>query len=267
MRCFLHRLRCFLLACGAGPALALASCPPPEFTAPENVRLKGDAVLIVTHASSFFDPRHSTKYGVDAAVRFAKYQNIPVVYLVDDESPFERYFAEDCKPTYWVRSRDGEVPFKVPAKQVYLAGGHLELCLSQTIHDLTYQRANKRTRRDVTYIYVMDAIYSNGKLIDRDDPYYADFDRFMGVVTYGRPGGEAWPKLNLLETIGIIQKIDDDYRYLTKALPHWERTFARDVRIELQLDDLQPVRLQAGSGFAPMTVKFQFVDSADLLPH
>lgn len=251
-----------LLASLSAPAHAV--CAAPTFTAPAQVRLDSESVLIVTHASSFYDPRFSSKYGVDAAVRYAKSKNMPVVYLIDDESPFESYFMEDCKPTYWVRSLDGEVPFKLKPLHVYLTGGHLELCLAHTAADII-ERVAKKKRQNFELTYVMDGIYSNGKLIEETDPYYNDFDRFMGVVTYGRPGGPGWPKLNLLETVAIIMKTDEDLNYLAKTLPRWDRTLPADYRIELQLDDVQPKVLRAGNGNSGPKVKFHFVDSADLL--
>ncbi len=73
---------------------AFAACSEPRFTDPRDIRLSDQEVLIVTHASSEFDPRFTTKYGVDAAVRFAKAKNMPVVYLAD-ESPIRTYFMED----------------------------------------------------------------------------------------------------------------------------------------------------------------------------
>lgn len=249
-----------------GPALAWASCAAPRFTPARELRIATEEVLIVTHASSYYDPRHASKYGVDAAVRFAKERGMPVIYLVDDESPIQNYFMEDCKPTHWVKSVDGEVEFKVRSQRVYLAGGHLELCLARTMSDLTLQWSKRRNRQNVSYEYVMDGIYSNGKLIEPEDKFYADFERFMGVVTYGRPGGEAWPKLNLLETIGVIKKTEDDYAYLARVLPHWERTFGREVRVELQLDDLAVRTLQAGAGGNAPSVRFHFLDSIELLP-
>jgi hypothetical protein len=116
---------------------AKAGCSEPIFTAPQEVKLTGDKVMIVTHASSVFDPRYSTKYGVDAAIKWAKEKKIPVVYLAD-ESPIGSYFMEDCSPNYWVRSIDGDVVFEVSAKDVFLVGGHAELCLSRLTSQIRF---------------------------------------------------------------------------------------------------------------------------------
>lgn len=247
----------------SGVSLTYAACPEPRFTNPKQIQIKGESALIVTHASSAFDPRYATKAGLDAIIQFAKERKIPVVYLVDD-SPIKTYFFEDCAPDYWVKSIDGDVEFSVDVNHIYLAGGHAELCLSRSIHDLLYQAA-KRTKRSLNITYVMDAIYSNGKTIHETDPFYRDFTEFMGVVTYGRPGGERWPKLTLLEATGIIKRPDWDYLYLQELLPRWDRTFDNDYRVELQMDDLSPVVLRRGNGFTAPTIKFHFVDSADLI--
>ena len=237
-----------------------AACPPHEFTAPEQVKPAGESLLIVTHATSFHDARFSTKRGVDEAVRFARERRIPVIYLQDD-SPAEFYFMGDCNPDYWVYSQGGELKFEVTASHVYVVGGHLELCLSATLHDLIYQWARQPPRnRQVTYF--MDAIYSNGKLVEPTDPYYGDFQRFMGVVTYGRPGGEHWPKLTLLETMGVILREEHELDYLKQALPRWDRTFPAEYRIELQLNDSVKKVLRSAEGWRPPTVLFRFLDSA-----
>ncbi len=254
----------FALALAAASGAAAASaCPPHAFTAPSDVRLSGDTVLIVTHATAFHDARYATKHGVDAAVRFAKAHRIPVVYLQDDESP-ELYFADDCRPDYWVRSRDGEVAFDIPATQVLVAGGHLELCLSKTLHDVL-ERWAAQPPRNRALVYLMDAIYSNGRFVEQDDPYYAELQRFMGIVTYGRPGGETWPKLSLLETMGVIGRLQREQEYLRRILPHWERTMPENVRVKVHLNGTKKEVLRAGTGARPPTLLFQFMDSAEQL--
>jgi hypothetical protein len=253
----LHVVCCaFLFSAGS----ALAGCPEPIFSNPHQVKIQGKEVLVVTHASNVFDPRHVSKYGVDAAVKHAKERKVPVVYLVD-ESPIKTYFVEDCAPDYWVKSSDGEIDFLVDVEHIYLAGGHAELCLSRSIHDLLLQ-AVRRGKRDLTVTYVMDAIYSNGKTIKESDPFYNDFITFMGVVTYGRPGGERWPKLSLLETTGIIKRLEWDYLYLEELLPRWDRTFSDDYRVELQMSDSAVKVLRPGTGKGPL-LRFHFLESAD----
>ncbi|MEO8487239.1 MAG: hypothetical protein ABI585_12985 [Betaproteobacteria bacterium] len=247
------------LALASGVAFA-SSCPPHAFTEPADVRLRGDAVLIVTHATSTYDARLVTKRGVDEAVRFAKSRGIPVVYLQDD-SPPEHYFAADCEPDYWVRSQDGEIAFDVPPAHVYVAGGHLENCLAVTLNDLIY-RWSKRAPRNHTITYLMDAIYSNGKLVEPGDPFQDAFQRFIGIVTHGRPNGEHWPKVSLLETMGVIVREDDEIDYLTRAMPRWERTFASNVRVKAQVNGMRRKVLRPAEGPGSPTMFFHFVDSA-----
>lgn len=242
---------------------AWAACRQHEVTPPSKLKINGEAVMIVVHQSSTYDSRFSTKRGVDEAVRFAKSSKIPVIYLQDD-TPEEFYFMEDCHPDYWVFSAGGEVSFEVSASHLYIVGGHLELCMSAALHDIIYQWA-KRSPRNYTITYLMDAIYSNGKMIDPSDPFYHDFDRFLNIVTYGRPGGEHWPKLSLLETMGIIRKEEHQLNYIKQILPRWDTTFPANYRIEVQLNRSVKKLLRPAEGWHPPTVLFEFVDSALLL--
>ncbi|UCE31941.1 MAG: hypothetical protein JSW68_03115 [Burkholderiales bacterium] len=240
--------------------VAFAACPPARFTAAADVRLRGDAVLIVTHATSAHDARLATKRGVDEAVRYAKSRRIRVVYLQDD-GPEAAYFAQDCEPDFRVASESGEVEFALTPARVYIAGGHLELCLSRTVHDLLLAWS-RQPKRHLTLTYLMDAIYSNGKSIEETDAWYPDFQRFMRVVTRGRPGGEHWPKLTLLETLGVINSNAQELAYLERILPHYARTMPAEYRIELQFGDSVTKVLRPAPGWNPPTLRFEFVDSA-----
>lgn len=252
----------FLLA-ALYASLGWSACPPHTLAVPSQIKLKGDSVMIVVHASSTYDSRLSSKRGLDDAVAFAKGKGIPVIYLQDD-SPQRFYFMEDCEPDYWVFSQGGEITFDVPPTHLYIVGGHLEICLSAALHDVLLQWS-KKPARDLTVTYFMDAIYSNGKLIDPSDPFYGDFTKFMSVVTYGRPGGEHWPKLNLLETMGVIAKETHELEYLKQALPHWDRTFPGNYRVQLRLNDSVNKVLRPAPGWRPPTLQFHFVDSANSL--
>lgn len=243
-----------------GLSTASASCLQHPVTPPGKVIIKGDSVMIVVHQSSTYDARFSTKRGADEAIKFAKDRKIPVIYLQDD-TPEEFYFMADCDPTYWVFSAGGEVSFDVTATNLYIVGGHLELCMSTALHDIIYQWA-KRPPRNYRITYLMDAIYSNGKLIDPADPFYNDFNRFLNIVTHGRPGGEHWPKLSLLETMGIIRSEENQLNYIKQVLPRWDTTFPDNFRIEVQLNGSVKKVLRAAEGWNPPAVLFHFVDSA-----
>jgi hypothetical protein len=237
---------------------ALAACPKHAFTAPGDVKLAGNSLMIVTHASSNDDGRIATKLGVDEAVRYAKEHHIPVVYLQDDR-PEEAYFMEDCNPDYWVFST-GEVRFDVPASRLYLIGGHLEECMSATVHDVLLNWARK-PRGDLTVTYFMDGIFSNGRYIEASDPYNARYRKFLNIVTYNKPAGEHFQKITLLETMGVIRNQKQQYEYLERILPHFERTMP-DYRVELKLMDSPAKVIQRGKGARPPMLRFHFIDSA-----
>ncbi len=241
-------------------ANVLANCPEHQVRRAEQVRLTGDSVLFVVHASSTYDARFASKRGVDEAVRFAKQRGIQVVYLKDD-SPEQFYFMQDCSPSLWLYSRGGELNLeKVPA-HVYIAGGHLELCMAVALNEIIFNWKRKAAG-NLTVTYLMDAIYSNGKLIEASDPFYADFNRFMEVVTYGRPGSEHWPKLSLLETMGLIVREERQLQYLEHVLPRWENTFPGQYQVELSLNGERKKVLRKASGLMPPTLRFEFYDSA-----
>jgi hypothetical protein len=243
-----------------------ASCPEHSFTDPAQVKLNGDSVMIVTHASSNDDGRIASKFGVDEAVRYARKNRIPVIYLQDDR-PADRYFMEDCTPDYWVFSKGGEIPFDITASHVYIAGGHLEMCLAVTLNDVL-QKWAKNPRRNLTLSFFMDGIFSNGRDIEEKDPYYKDYMRFMQIVNYSRPAGEYFPKLTLLETMGVIVNETRQYDYLTRVLPRYDRTLPADYRVELSMSGARPKLLQPGKKTAdqpgsPPVLRFAFIDSAD----
>lgn len=241
----------FLLASSA------FACAKPELTPAKDVSIQGDTVMIVTHASAAFDPRYASKYGVDQAVKFAKSNNIPVIYLVSDD-PIEGYFMADCNPTYWVYSSGGEMEFQMTASKLYIVGGHLELCMSRTMNDVIYNWS-QQIPRDFTVTYIMDAIYSNGKLIYEEDEYYKDLRHFLNVITFARPGGEQWPKLTMTETMAIIKDLSAQSKFLPRVLPRWDRTFPESTRVQVQHNDYVTTLRK---GYGANTVRFNFIDTA-----
>ena len=249
-----------LVICLLWASIGEAACRQHQMTNPSQVKIAGDSVMIVVHQSSTYDARFATKRGVDEAVRFAKSKKIPVIYL-QDETPDEYYFMEVCHPDHWVLSHGGEISFEVLPSHLYIVGGHLELCMSTALHDILEQWS-KRPPRNYTVTYLMDAIYSNGKMIDPSDPFYGDFSRFMDIVTYGRPGGEHWPKLSLLETMGIIAREEHELEYIKQILPRWDTTFPKTYRIAVKLNDSVNKVLRSAPGWHPPTLLFHFVDSA-----
>jgi hypothetical protein len=241
------------------PDLAAAACGPYKRSSPAEVRINADAMLVVTHASARYDARLSTKRGVDSAVRFAKSKGLPVLYL-EDGSPAEFQLPDDCNPDHWLHSEEGELPVDFRGNQVYVAGGHLEVCLANTLVDVM-DRWARQPRRDLTITYFMDAIYSNGKEVADSDPWQRDFANFLSVVTYGRPATSDWPKVALLETMGIIVSESRQFDYLERIVPHHSRFFGADYRVEIGLNDRVRV-IQQGRGSRPPVLRFQFLDSA-----
>lgn len=238
---------------------ASAICPARSFNYPSDLLLDADAALIVTHASASFDARYATKPGVDAAVRFARNRNLPVLYLEKDEAP-ESYFAEDCAPDYRVFSEDGELPIEMGPADLHVVGGHIELCLAHTLQDVLAswsRRPNTRLR----LTFYMDGIYSNGKSIRESDPYFKAAANFLGIVSHGRGGVEAWSKLTVLETLALIPAPEQRYAYLQRLLPSYE-VLSPSYRVEMQLNDAAPRVLRTGRPQSGMLLQFRFVDSA-----
>ena len=81
---------------------------------------------------------------------------------------------------------------------------------------------------------------------------------FMRETTY-------WPKLCLLETMGIIRDEEHELNYLKQVLPRWDTTFPDTYRVDLQMNRSVKKVLRPAAGWHPPTLSFTFVDSAQLL--
>ncbi len=254
MKCF------FAIALCIAAGSAWARCPEHAFTESRQIRLDQRPVLIATHASASFDAEYSAKRGIDEAVRFARDRNMQIVYLQDDRDD-PKFYADDCKPDYWAYSEGGEIGFSIPSNHVYLVGGHLELCMANTLNQLL-DKWSKEPIGDRTVEVLMDGVYSNGRSVDESTPYYSDMMRYVQIRSYGRPAGEHWGKITMLETMGVIIKEAQQYRYLESILPQWRRSLPAGYRVELRLNDSSPHVLQQGNGARSPVLRFQFVDSA-----
>lgn len=240
--------------------VAFATCQKSEFTDPSQVNPNSDTVLIVTHASSTYDTRLSSKRGIDEAVSFARKQGIPVIYL-QDKTPAENYFLADCSPDYRVFSEDGELPFVVRASHVYVVGGHLEQCLFRTIEGVVNSWAQQEIR-DLTLTFLMDGIYSTGELVEESDPYYMDFDRFTRFIAHRRTHLDPAPKFTLLETLGVIGQEEKELEFLTRTLPNYGEVLASVYEVELSLNNTLTRKIQADPEETLARIRFDFVDSA-----
>lgn len=247
------------------PALLLAggtaasACQNHAYANASAIQIDSKALMIVTHASSTHDARFASKRGTDEAIQFARDHRIPRVYLGDD-TPERYYYMDDCDPDYWFRSQGGELDFEVRPAQVYLIGGHLELCLNTTMNAVLYSWS-RQPPRNRTMTLFMDAVYSNGRSITPEMPYYPAMQKAMSVIMYGRPMGEHWGKVSLLTTMGILRREHWRTEYLKSVLPRYDTTLP-DYRVELQINDDRPLQLQAGRDWQAPTLRFHFVDSS-----
>jgi hypothetical protein len=259
----LHSMKLFVilaLALAMFSEAALAVCQKPPFTHPARVVLDSDAVLLVTHASSTYDTRLSSKLGIDRAVRFARQMGIPVIYL-EDKTPEAQYFTADCSPDYRVFSRDGELPFEVKATHVYVVGGHLEHCLARTVEGVVNSWARQRVR-DRTLTFLMDGIYTTGELIEESDPFYKDFTQFKRAIAHRRTDADPMPKLTLLETLGLIDEEETEIEFVKRALPYSGEVLTSTYEVELSLNNTLTRKIPTEPGSALGRIRFNFQDSA-----
>jgi len=239
-----------------------ASCPSVTFTPTNAVKLTGGSALIVTHPSTMWDGRFVSKLGMDAMVRYAKKKGIQVVYLQDEnKSTANTYFFSDCNPTYWVASGGGEFSFDVNTpSHIYTVGGHWELCQRTTMYDLMDKWKNSPLLVDRTVTTVMDGIYTAGENFRQGDPYYSTYELFMSVINYGRPRSWPFPKLSLLESMGIIKDEKEQVSFLKRQLPPYSG-FSRDYQIELYLNGKKEEVIRQGLAKNPPVLKFEYVNS------
>lgn len=244
------------------PALSYAgACPKHAFTPSDQVKLTGDSVLIVTHPSTRFDGRMASKVGMDHAVRVAKEKKIPVLYLQDDGDERE-YFFDDCQPDHWLFSGGGEINIPVMPSHVYTVGGHWELCQNFTLNDVM-MHWQRQPKADRTFTVYMDAVYMKASMsFEPSDPYYSDFQRFIGIVNYDRGGESFNNKISMIEAMGIIIQEDKQEDFLIRSLPRYDRTLP-DYRVELKLNQRLARVLQKGKGPNPPVLTFEFKSTAN----
>lgn len=243
--------------------LAHASCHKTVFANPDQIEVNSDSVLIVTHATTVFDPRFSSKRGVDEAISYARVKGIPIIYL-QDNSPEQSYFMDDCKPDFRAFSSDGEVSFEIRPSKVYVVGGHLEQCLYNTVTDVLSSWA-KQSSRNLTLTFLMDGIYSNGDLIRDTDYYRRDYGLYMRAQTHRYREDDPWPKITLLDSLGIINQEDNEIEYLRRTLPDYTSIMPEEYRVELKLNNVPAVQLQEAPEDVAPTLQFNFVDSVSRL--
>jgi hypothetical protein len=187
-----------LLFLAMGGAARAATCPDAEYANEWEMRLPQDRLLIVTHVSRYWDEHESSKKGANAAVRLAKGEGVPVVYL---QGPRSRagYFYDDCDPTYTVGSMAGEISFEFDAREVLSVGGHFEECEQQTVQDVIKVLTRKHPREAVKVTELAEGIYTHGAYNQESDPYIHALRVFKAITGYVR------------YTLGtIMDNVDDD---------------------------------------------------------
>lgn len=88
-------------------------------------QVKNQHVLIVTHASEFFDTTRSAAAGIDQIVKEFKALGRPVIYLVSDQSAegYRQWYTEDRSPDFEIFSDGGEHNIPLAASEVTIVGG------------------------------------------------------------------------------------------------------------------------------------------------
>lgn len=92
----------------------------------ENLKaIENKHILIVTHATSFYDKEKMAASGIDEIVKKFKAKNLPVVYLVDDQSAegYQQWYTSDRSPDYEFYSEGGEHNLPIGANEVTIIGG------------------------------------------------------------------------------------------------------------------------------------------------
>lgn len=249
-----------VVALALSSILVAAPCPAPNFTAASEVSLSRNEAMIVTHPSTQWDGRFSSKMGMDAAVQFAKKRNIPVVYLQDSSlgTTNGTYFFADCNPDYSVASSGGEFSFQVAANHIYSVGGHWEYCQKTTMHDLMRSWSTKT--EDLKITQVMDGLYTAGSYFSSSDAYYNDFKRFMEILTFNNPRPYWYiTKLSLLESMGIIKDRAKRVAFLKRNLPPYSY-LTGGYEVVMTVDGVTET-LRAGQGANPPRLTLEFVDT------
>lgn len=256
--------------------LALADyCRTVDFADPSRVTTSKDGVVIVTHASTYWDGSFSSKAGINSAVAFAKRSHLSVVYLQDDAPESKpTYFYADCKPDYWISSSGGEFSFPIAASHVYTVGGHFEACQLTTMASLlrgVWQPLQQN--KDVVLTEVMDALYSDASFVESTDAYFPDVMRFLDVLSYNNPRDPIPLRhLSVLQTMGLIQKPALQVEFLKRSLT-WLNGLTTKHKVDLYVNGKFIETVRAGKGSNPPTLKIEFKNSlydeagSDIIPN
>ncbi|MCB9091552.1 MAG: hypothetical protein H6621_09045 [Halobacteriovoraceae bacterium] len=241
---------------------AYAPCPQVSFTEPQDVKYSSDKLLIVTHPSTLWDGRYSSKMGMDEAVKFAKSNQMTVIYLQGQDER-DTYFFSDCNPDFWVSSGGGEFSFDITANHVYAVGGHWELCERNTQEDVMKSWSERGEKVNLTYTHILDGLYAYGGMTKYADPYREDLEDFLNIVSYRNPR-DRWfiEKLSMLELMGIIKDKDLQIEHLKRNLPPYQSFgFFQDYKVVMVYNNEELEVLQQGASETSPVLTLEYVNT------
>lgn len=164
----------------------------PRFSLDQLSLVENQHILIVTHATEFFDTGKSAAEGIDRIVQQFKDLGRPVIYLVSDQSDegYRQWYTRDRAPDFEIFSEGGEHNIPLAASEVTIVGGFfgstdtLNGCHALSMKDairMHFQTAKTPLTIHVplsaTYFYdewtyQRDYILKNGKpLLNSNIPY------------------------------------------------------------------------------------------------
>lgn len=97
----------------------------PRLSLDQLSRVENQHVLIVTHATEFFDTGKSAAEGIDRIIQQFKDLGRPVIYLVSDQSDegYRQWYTRDRAPDFEIFSEGGEHNIPLAASEVTIIGG------------------------------------------------------------------------------------------------------------------------------------------------
>ncbi len=253
---------------GAAPAACL-----PRITDDSEIILKSDVVLIATHANPVFDVLKTAKSGVDNTIAKAKARGIPRVYLTQFLDPD---YYQDCKPTYWARSQEGEFHFPVKAHHVITVGGFWERCENRSMAEVIRQW-KQMPDGNFTLTYVMDSLYMNGDTIrggdglpntttSAPDAYREAYEHYKQEVSEKEYQGLDVAAISLEKMMSFIETTKEAITFIKRNVTvlglNNEKELARpNYRVELHFRQESPLIIQTGAGEKAPLLKIEYIDS------
>jgi hypothetical protein len=151
-------------------------------------------IVLLGHATQFWDSDRGTQYGVRTLVDLGKKYRLTTVatlypYHLKLEEEVKQYYFTDEEVHYAVVSEAGQHRLLFPnVKNVFFVGGNLGRCLCEGIRDTAlgfYQSPNFKT---VNFYLVRDGIFDGYPKFDKMTPDAAkDFVRYFFVPAFDCP--------------------------------------------------------------------------------